>query len=489
MTTKTRISIASIGVVLLSGCAQMKHFDAGHRIESEEQVSRVDEHSSYPAVRRVNFEQLNLIELIDPHNTAKARFPEHWAASDRYEDERRWGVKYDLVLSHFRESAGDADHKKQHRNSVQDRILGVATSRCNVFKTYLRRQQTEANFVLGSAATVAGVLGAIFTGANAARNLAGTAGILSGIQAEYNQQYYSGLAAHVIVQGIELRQNRMLSAIVKERQALSIAEYSMEAAVKDAILFDGSCSTLTGLAEASESLKESTSPGLTRAAEVIASVRAMHEVANAQNFTELAESGKLQKLLKQTTPASSPLIVSLARPAATPVSDQALKSVQAEARIKTAIDAAGQKVAKAYKDAQDALAPDQRNKTLAAAAISRKFSDVVQAAAASLPIAACVAAVEQPVAEAAKAAAQAALKKDGSPERLNAVVLAEKAKADATLAISRVELLVNSASAAAEATAAKWAPEAAKPDFTQAKLDALTAVAPATALNNLCKAG
>jgi hypothetical protein len=139
--------------------------------------------------------------------------------------------------------------------------------------------------------------------------------------------------------------------------------------------------------------------------------------------------------------------VSLAKPAALPVSAQALKAVQAGARIKGAIEAAAAKVGKAHKDAQAALAADKQNKALPSAALEKNFSDVVQAARASLPVAACVAAVEQPVAEAAKASALAALKKEGASERLNAVAVTEKAKADA-----------------------------------------LTAVAPAAALNNLCTA-
>ena len=187
-------------------------------------------------------------------------------------------------------------------------------SRCNVFKTYLRRQQSDVNFGLGLATTAAGVLGAVLPGVRASRNLAGAAGFLSGAQAEYNADYYSNLAAHVIVQGIELHQNRLLHQIISERQSRSITEYSMEAAIRDAIAFDGTCSTVVGLLEAADSIKEASNPGLATAIPAMTAVLAAKQIANEKDLVSLMQGGKLDQLLKRADFRAPPLIVSGLRP-------------------------------------------------------------------------------------------------------------------------------------------------------------------------------
>ena len=313
---------------LLTGCARMSaNLSPEHFSESQEQFTAVDRHSSYPAIRRNAFESINIIELVDPDREHEIRYSKAFkiAMSRQHSDQQSerdssYGIRYDLALAAFRERPETPGYSKvAHRNAVQDRIMGVATSRCNVFKTHLRREQADTNFYLGAATTVAGVLGAILPGATASRNLAGTAGIFSGLQAEFNSNYYSNLAAHVIVQGIEQHQARLQTKIIDERQKLSIDAYGMEAAIKDAIYFDGTCSTVVGLLEAAESIKESSNPGLARSAEVIAATRAMHLIANEKDFAGLIKSGELDKLIKQASVKSSPLVVTALAAQAAPL--------------------------------------------------------------------------------------------------------------------------------------------------------------------------
>jgi hypothetical protein len=298
-------------LIAASGCSSMLR-DSYHQEEKPEQYSRVDKHSSFPAVRRSSFEHVNLVELVDPEGAAAIKYKDAWQAATRRESGSEWGLKYDLVLAHFREvkTSLNPEAARQHRNSVQDRIMGVSTSRCNVFKTYLRRQQADTNFWLGSFTTAAGVLGAVLPGVNASRNLAGTAGLLSGVNAEYNSEYYSNLAAHVIVQGIEINQNRLQNELLTKRQALALGDYSMEAAIKDAITFDGSCSTVIGLTEAAESIRQNNDPSFATAAKFMAASKAMRAIENTTDISALIKTGDLDQLLRQTDVRAGPLAVS-----------------------------------------------------------------------------------------------------------------------------------------------------------------------------------
>lgn len=281
---KNIISMFLCASMLLAGCATLKESTEPERLE---QVTGIDKHSSYPAVRRDSFEKVNLLELVDPENNAEKHFKENWAFTKfqpDYTDEQKaiaMGAKYDLALAWFRQRKDISDEEKSRlRNSIQERILSVSISRCNVFKTYLRRDQADKNFLLGSATTVAAILGAVLPGADAARYLAGTAGIFSGIRSEYNQAYFASLAAHVIAKGIETRQEIVYRRIQTEGQSKAIDSYPLEAAIKDAIYFDGLCSVVAGLDQASASVDATIEPGMEAAMRTFLRARLLKEVAD-----------------------------------------------------------------------------------------------------------------------------------------------------------------------------------------------------------------
>lgn len=348
----TKIVLVVASATIVSGCAQLHAVtDEDHIKETKEQFSRVDQHSSYPAMRRGTFEQVNLLELIDPQgNSQTDKYNHIWNHQNAGSSH---GQKYDQVLSWFGRQPDVGDWKRLRRNSVQDKILAVSTSRCNVFKTYLRRQQVDVNFTLGSLTTAAGVLGAVLPGVTASRNLAGAAGFFSGLRSEYNQSYYSNLAAHVIVQGIELRQNRLKKELLETRQGKSVEEYSMEAAINDAIVIDGNCSTVSGLIEAQEAIREVESPGLKTAARVIAGNAALRELSQASS-SDLLNNGRLEKLVAIAGADVPSMLVSSTKPMERSTPDSGIALARgAPTRVAVHIDNMAHQVARAYKELQE----------------------------------------------------------------------------------------------------------------------------------------
>lgn len=275
-------------VVCVTGCTT---FTKGVDPENKEQVKGIDRHSAFPAVRRDAFEWVNFLEMIDPTGRARSGdYKKLWDDTLKNGDVRRdssgssaisYGARYDLVLSWFRETKEiSPEDKKRRRDAIQERIMSVSTSRCNVFKTFLRRDQSDTNFLLGGLTTVSAVLGAVLQGVNASRNLAGTAGIFSGLRSEYNQSYYSNLAAHVIVKGIEVRQESVYKRIQTEGQSKGIDAYPLEAAIKDAIYFDGLCSVVAGLDQAAASVDATREPGIEAAMRTVLRARLLQEAVN-----------------------------------------------------------------------------------------------------------------------------------------------------------------------------------------------------------------
>ncbi len=156
----------------------------------------------------------------------------------------------------------DSGRGSAGRNQIQDEILRASEQRCTVYKSYIRRTQSTSNFLFGSLATILGGLGAVFTDANVARSLAGSAGIMSGIGAEYQQAYFSNLATEVIIDGIETRRQRIRDTIASKRRNASLKVYTVQAAILDAVRYHGACTIVEGLREASQSIQTVRDPGL-----------------------------------------------------------------------------------------------------------------------------------------------------------------------------------------------------------------------------------
>lgn len=318
--TTTRLTAVCFAIAGLAGCAQINRLPNNeHWDESTEQVTRVDIHSSFPALSRATFERVDLLELIDPQRL-----------SGRPQKTENPGKEYTEVFAWFRDTKDKTpEEKKAIRNSVQDQIIAVATSRCNVFKTYLRREQSDSNFLFGTLTTVTGVLGAIVPGARDARNLAGAAGLFSGIEAEYNQAYYSNLAAHVIISGIELRQSQLREALYPGARSRSITEYTLGSAITDALVFDGSCSTLTGLIMAQDSIQQVTNPGPKAAMNAMLYARTMRAIQDTPDADLTPE--KVRSLNDLTQFNQNPLITTLARQNAPAAPDAQVQEAAAQA--------------------------------------------------------------------------------------------------------------------------------------------------------------
>lgn len=137
------------------------------------------------------------------------------------------------------------------RNHIQNRLILASNSLCDEYKTVLKRKQSNMNFWLGSAATAFGAGGAIANGAQAAKNFAALAGLTTGIRAEYNQEYYADLMAHVITKAISKRRKEIFDQMQIAKTA-SIKEYNVEMALADIATYHGACSLIAGLETADD---------------------------------------------------------------------------------------------------------------------------------------------------------------------------------------------------------------------------------------------
>lgn len=194
------------------------------------------------------------------------------------------------------------EFQRQRRNRVQGRIIAASDAACDRYKRSLNALFSDANFRFGTAATTAGGLGAIFKGEDTARALAGIAGIISGVRAEYNDAYFRNKVVEVLTKAMDIVRKKRLDEI-RRRESLLLLDYTVEDAIADAIQYNASCTLIAGLQETQESLQTVSDPGLKWLARTFGGAES-NEAATNQLFENLGRViGQVQELEKASEDA------------------------------------------------------------------------------------------------------------------------------------------------------------------------------------------
>lgn len=150
--------------------------------------------------------------------------------------------------------------QKLRRNRIQERLLAASEQRCGEYKNFLKKYDSEFNFLMGTLTTATAAAGAIVTGGGS-NILAGIASAFSGIRAEGNDAILASKAVEIITNGIDLKREKIYDKILAERDKQLIG-YPVERAIKDAIHYHANCSLIAGLEQAANSLERDREPGL-----------------------------------------------------------------------------------------------------------------------------------------------------------------------------------------------------------------------------------
>lgn len=167
------------------------------------------------------------------------------------------------AYARFDETNKDSKPRIAARNQIQDEIFRASEQRCNAFKKYLQRIQSASNFGTGSLATLLGGLGAIFTNPGVARALSGSAGITTGIGAQFSENYFFNMTVPLIVDAIDNERAAIHAQAIQQRAgSVPYGSYTLQHALLDAVRYDGACSIPSGLKAAGEAVKAVRNPGL-----------------------------------------------------------------------------------------------------------------------------------------------------------------------------------------------------------------------------------
>jgi hypothetical protein len=148
-----------------------------------------------------------------------------------------------------------AGKTKAQRNAMQDRLFMASNKLCERYKVIIKKKQSNANFLMGSSAVFLSAAGAIAPSIAAAQTLSALSGVTSGIRAEYNQDYFADVMAHIVTKGIASQRQKIRSAIDPWRQK-EPDDYTVEAAIADAFIYHGACTLTSGLEAADQAISK-----------------------------------------------------------------------------------------------------------------------------------------------------------------------------------------------------------------------------------------
>ena len=308
-----------VAALALAGCGTIltsERYDGGsgeRRPRSELTI-----HGTYPTTKK-DIEDINLLYLLDPDGKAQEHYTGTTAGRARPWQRLELSEKYDLAFRAFdRYKYSQADYLRV-RNDIQERMIAASERRCGRFEQHLRQQHSDTNFAIGLATTITAGLGALVPGLRASQNLAGSAAILSGSRAEFNDAYFSNLTVSVIARGISQKRKEEYARLSNLQQQDS-TRYPIAAAVKDAVAYDSLCNIVTGLEQANDALTKRDDPGIDAINRTLVRTSVMRLLAaNPENSPQAL--GKLKEMIEQLNATGmnvSQLLPTFPRPAASP---------------------------------------------------------------------------------------------------------------------------------------------------------------------------
>lgn len=244
---KSRIIIPALLVscgLALSGCETYKRFVGRHAPFGTENL-----------IDRESFQKLDLALILSQQSKTSLQLNKGSEEKNR--------EQLELAFKQFNETTKNQENKSVNmrlRNQVQDRIVAASNQACAEFKRELKALDARTNFILGSLTTAVAGAGAIFSGGTS-QALSGVASILSGVRAEFNEDYFQMLTIQVITDGLEKKRQEIYTKVLDDREK-GLTEYPVERAIADAIRYHDNCSLVAGLEQAALSIERAANPGM-----------------------------------------------------------------------------------------------------------------------------------------------------------------------------------------------------------------------------------
>lgn len=186
---------------------------------------------------------VDLMALLDPAGTARADLTR-----------RRWNrldgqIKLDRSFEAFYRNY-PAESRTLSRNRIQERILNVSDANCALFRNFLLTEQEKKTGFVAGLASIGQSASRIIAGPGVSTAVRGVRTVFSSDEEGFNDQLFASLTMQVITDGMDDRRSVVREAILENRRNTGIEEYTVEAAVGDAVYYHTQCSVFAGMRQA-----------------------------------------------------------------------------------------------------------------------------------------------------------------------------------------------------------------------------------------------
>ncbi len=138
------------------------------------------------------------------------------------------------------------DNSVACRNRLMDHLVGLSAQVCAQHKDEIMATAAGIDLGFSGVATTLGAVGAIVTGADAARALAGTAGLVSGLHSNVRDNIYQQQLSSAILFQIDQQRQAKLDQM-KVLRDKSMADYTGEGLLADIVEYHDLCSFYAGV--------------------------------------------------------------------------------------------------------------------------------------------------------------------------------------------------------------------------------------------------
>jgi uncharacterized protein YceK len=153
------------------------------------------------------------------------------------------------------EQSSKVDEYKYRRNDLQERLISASNQKCGAYIRTIISSKSQASTGWTSMALLLSGAASVVSHASTASALAAGSTVSTGILSTYNEAYFNNLAINVISAGIDKKRESIL-ANMKNKKAKALSEYSVNAAISDAIAYHSACNIVAGMETASKALKD-----------------------------------------------------------------------------------------------------------------------------------------------------------------------------------------------------------------------------------------
>ena len=220
-----KILLILTAIIVLSSCSNIRKYTA-----PEDKNLLSGSGSIMKDASGDSFEDIDLTKLLETYGLSKPQ-----EVSEKY--------------------SSQVDEYKYRRNDLQERLISASNQRCGAYIRTIISSKSQASTGWTSMALLLSGAASVVSHASTASALAAGSTVSTGVLSAYNDAYFNNLSINVITAGIDKKRESILFNM-KNQKTKSLSEYSVNAAISDAIAYHSACNIVAGMETASKALKD-----------------------------------------------------------------------------------------------------------------------------------------------------------------------------------------------------------------------------------------